>query len=455
MSALCCCAVRAGLDCLSNDDAGSCASAGRNFLDFILTPFITLKELQIFSTTMVKMAMETVDVEVISPTEEAPNEDTSGFQAKYFIKEVLGRGASSVVKRCVEKTTGKEFAVKIVDLTTERTTEADAKEIYNGTKNEIAILRMLAGHPNIVELHEVFESAAFIFLVFELCRKGELFDFLNRVVCLSEKKTRVIMRQLRDVVAFMHSRNVVHRDLKLENILLDDQLNIKVTDFGFAAIIPPGSDDCFTDLCGTPGYLAPEVLKISMYQEQSSYGKPVDLWACGVIMYTLLAGYPPFWHRRQMMMLRMIMEGQYSFAAPEWDDVGQCTKDLIRRMLSVDPQKRITAEDALEHGFFQISTLVRLELSPKQRLKRTIMTVRCMIRIKNLAVTKPQYAIPLSQVVRNPYRYRALRKVIDAGAFKIYGHWVQRNEDESQQSRAIMFQNSVKSELKLRVIPPK
>ncbi|XP_055339576.1 phosphorylase b kinase gamma catalytic chain, skeletal muscle/heart isoform-like [Paramacrobiotus metropolitanus] len=378
------------------------------------------------------------------------NEDTSGFQQRYILKEVLGRGACSVVKRCVEKRTQKEFAVKIVDLTTENATEADATEVYTATKNEIAILRLLAGHPHITELHDVFESATFIFLVFELCRKGELFDHMNQVVTLSEKRTRKIMQQLLQVVDFMHKRNVVHRDLKPENILLDDQLNIKVTDFGFAAIIPEGETGGFRDLCGTPGYLAPEVLKVSMYQGQSPYGKEVDLWACGVIMYTLLAGYPPFWHRRQMMMLRLIMEGQYSFSAPEWEDVSEGPKDVIRQLLVVDPAARMTAEQALAHSFFQIGTFVLQTISPRRRMRRTMLMVRCAVRIHRQLVVKPQTKIPLSQIQRDPYRQRVIRKAIDAAAFKIYGHWVRRDEE---QNRAAMFQNSVKLEMKLLVKP--
>lgn len=378
----------------------------------------------------------------------AINEDTSGFHARYIFKEILGRGASSIVRRCVEKTTKTEFAVKIVDLTNENISDADAREIYSGTKTEIAVLRLLAGHPNIIELHDVYESSTFIFLVFELCKNGELFDYMNKVVTLSEKKTRQIMRQLLGVVDHMHQRNVVHRDLKPENILLDDDKNIKVTDFGFAVIIPAGAKGSFTDLCGTPGYLAPEVLKISMFEGQPPYGMEVDLWSCGVIMYTLLAGYPPFWHRKQMIMLRMIMEGKYSFAAPEWDDISEPPKDLIRKLLMVDPTARISPADAVAHDFFQIGTSVVHTVSSRQRLKRSLLMVRCAVRIQNLSSTKKQLPgkITLAQIQRDPYRQRAIRKIIDAGAFKIYGHWVRKEEE---QNRADMFQNSIKLEMKL------
>ncbi|XP_055339577.1 phosphorylase b kinase gamma catalytic chain, skeletal muscle/heart isoform-like [Paramacrobiotus metropolitanus] len=365
------------------------------------------------------------------------------FYAKYQAKEILGRGASSVVRLCVEKDTGREYAVKVIDVNGDVNPDSqEARDIYDAAMKEIQALRLLAGHPNIIELHDVFISPAFLFLVFELCRKGELFDYLNRVVTLSEKKTRIIMQQLLGAVRFIHDRNVVHRDLKPENILMDDELNVKVTDFGFAAMLTDEQQG-LTDLCGTPGYLAPEVLRANMYEKQAPYGKPVDLWACGVIMYTLLAGYPPFWHRKQMVMLRHIMEGQYSFASPEWADVGDVPKDLIRRLLTVDPHQRITAAAALQHDFFQIKTHLDVHVAARLRLKRSLLLVRAVTRLRRLRIT-PQ---PISrvQVQRDPYKIRVVRKMVDVAAFRMYGHWVHKGEE---QNRADLFQNSLKLEMK-------
>jgi len=293
------------------------------------------------------MNMARDETDDVLPDKDAAKE----FYAKYEPKEILGRGVSSTVRRCVEKETGKEFACKIIDISGD-SSDPEGRAIRESTVQEIQVLRRVAGHPYIIELHNVFESETFIFLVFELCRNGELFDHLTNVVALSEKKTRYIMRQIFEALQHVHKLNIAHRDLKPENILLDDSFNVKLTDFGFARLLK--SDEKLFELVGTPGYLAPEVLKSNMFEKPEGYGIEVDAWACGVVMYTLLVGCPPFWHRKQLTMLRNIMEGRFSFSSPEWDDITDSPKDLISKLLVVDPKRRFTVEDALNHEFFQI-----------------------------------------------------------------------------------------------------
>ncbi|XP_076231015.1 phosphorylase kinase gamma isoform X2 [Calliopsis andreniformis] len=369
-----------------------------------------------------------------------PDKDAAkGFYAKYEPKEILGRGISSTVRRCIEKETGIEYAAKIIDISNE--TNEDGHTMKDATLQEVQILRRVAGHPYIIELHDVFESSTFIFLIFEICKNGELFDYLTSVVTLSEKKTRYIMRQVFEGVQHIHNQGIVHRDLKPENILLDDNLNVKITDFGFARVLK--GEDKLYDLCGTPGYLAPEVLKCNMFENADGYGQEVDIWACGVIMFTLLVGCPPFWHRKQMVMLRNIMEGKYTFTSPEWADITEAPKDLIRKLLVVDPRKRISIKDALEHSFFHTVELKAKSFNARKRFQLAIICVRAVVRIKRLHTT-PE---PLSTQVActDPYRIKILRKVIDGCAFRVYGHWVKKGEG---QNRAALFENTPKTELK-------
>ncbi|XP_011298281.1 phosphorylase b kinase gamma catalytic chain, skeletal muscle/heart isoform isoform X2 [Fopius arisanus] len=371
-----------------------------------------------------------------------PDKDAAkGFYAKYEPKEILGRGISSTVRRCIEKETGIEYAAKIIDISNEPHDGAEGHTMKDATMQEVHILRRVAGHPYIIELHDVFESNTFIFLIFELCKNGELFDYLTSVVTLSEKKTRYIMRQVFEGVLHIHNQGIVHRDLKPENILLDDNLNVKITDFGFARMLKSG--DKLFDLCGTPGYLAPEVLKCNMFENAEGYGYEVDIWACGVIMFTLLVGCPPFWHRKQMVMLRNIMEGKYSFTSPEWVDITDAPKDLIRKLLVVEIEKRISIKDALDHPFFHTVELKAKSFNARKKFQLAILTVRAVIRIKRLHTT-PE---PLSTLVarEDPYRIKVLRKVIDGCAFRVYGHWVKKGEG---QNRAALFENTPKTDLK-------
>ncbi|CAD0204544.1 unnamed protein product [Chrysodeixis includens] len=390
-----------------------------------------------------------------------PDKDAAKeFYARYEPKEIIGRGISSTVRRCIEKETGREYAAKIIDLSQESQDGVDTHIMRDATRQEIHILRMVAGHPYIIELQDVFESETFIFLVFELCKNGELFDYLTSVVTLSEKKTRYIMRQVLEGVRHVHSKCIVHRDLKPENILLDDQLNVKITDFGFAKVLKDGEK--LFELCGTPGYLAPETLKANMFDDAPGYGKEVDM----------LVGCPPFWHRKQMVMLRNIMEGKYSFTSPEWADISDDPKDLIRRLLVVEPKERIDINETLNHPFFntvlwdQDMTPLKKSLSSTSRrmsridqltmaiksggfnargkLRVSLLAVRAACRLRRLPHTNTR-ALPLRDALRDPYTMRVLRKVIDGCAFRVYGHWVKKGEG---QNRAALFENTPKTELK-------
>ncbi|XP_064334633.1 phosphorylase b kinase gamma catalytic chain, liver/testis isoform isoform X2 [Camelus dromedarius] len=344
----------------------------------------------------------------VGPEDELPDwAAAKEFYQKYDPKDVIGRGVSSVVRRCVHRATGQEFAVKIMEVTAERLSPEQLEEVREATRRETHILRQVAGHPHI--------------------RCG-------RESCLTTSQRRW-PSQRRKPVSFLHANHIVHRDLKPENILLDDNMQIRVSDFGFSCHLEPGEK--LRELCGTPGYLAPEILKCSMDETHPGYGKEVDLWACGVILFTLLAGSPPFWHRRQILMLRMITEGQYQFSSPEWDDRSDTVKDLISRLLQVDPEKRMTAEQALQHPFFErCQGSQPWNLTPRQRFRVAVWTVLAAGRVAlSMHRVRP---LTKSALLRDPYALRPVRRLIDSCAFRLYGHWVKKGE---QQNRAALFQH--------------
>jgi len=386
------------------------------------------------------------------------NDIASAFYEKYEPKEILGKGVSSTVRRAVLKETGEDFAVKIIDVS-QSLVDSDGLNLRQQTFREIDILRLVAGHENIIQLIDVFESATYIFLVFELCTNGELFDHLNSVVTISEKRARKIMKQVMEALVHCHSLGVVHRDIKPENILLDKDFNVKVTDFGFAKELQTG--ERLYEVCGTPGYLAPELLKAGMVErdECDGYGQEVDVWACGVVLYTLLVGFPPFWHRKQLMMVRQIMEAKYSFNSAEWADITKAAKDLISKLLVVEPSLRLNINQSLSHEFFHTSAsrrgsktsldsvppVIVKTFNPRRKWRVVLKTVKFVVRISRLKETPEPLSLKTASI--SPYKMRMFRKVIDGAAFRVYGHWVKRGEG---QNRAAMFELSPKTEVRRR-----
>ncbi|XP_049271676.1 calcium/calmodulin-dependent protein kinase type II delta chain isoform X44 [Rhipicephalus sanguineus] len=319
---------------------------------------------------------------------------TTRFSDNYELKEELGKGAFSIVRRCVQKSTGNEFAAKIIN--TKKLSSRDFQKL----EREARICRKL-NHPNIVRLHDSIQEEGYHYLIFDLVTGGELFEDIVAREYYSEADASHCIQQILESVNHCHQNNVVHRDLKPENLLLASKAKgaaVKLADFGLAIEVQ-GEQQAWYGFAGTPGYLSPEVLK------KDPYGKPVDIWACGVILYILLVGYPPFWDEDQHRLYAQIKAGAYDYPSPEWDTVTPEAKNLINSMLTVNPAKRITAAEALKHPWIcqrerVASTLHRQEtvdclkkFNARRKLKGAILTTMLATRNFSSHVTTPNTAI--------------------------------------------------------------
>ncbi|XP_021917741.1 calcium/calmodulin-dependent protein kinase type 1 isoform X2 [Zootermopsis nevadensis] len=276
---------------------------------------------------------------------------------KYNLKELLGTGAFSEVRLAESKEKpGLMFAVKIID-------KKALKGKEDSLENEIKVLRRFSEtttrsdvtssanseetpwlkHPNIVQLLETFEDKHKVYLIMELVTGGELFDRIVEKGSYTEKDASDLIRQVLEAVDYMHEQGVVHRDLKPENLLYyspDEDSKIMISDFGLSKMEDSG---IMATACGTPGYVAPEVLA------QKPYGKAVDVWSIGVISYILLCGYPPFYDENDANLFAQILKGEFEFDSPYWDDISDSAKDFIRQLMCVDVEKRYTCRQALAH----------------------------------------------------------------------------------------------------------
>ncbi|KAH0879439.1 hypothetical protein HID58_066833, partial [Brassica napus] len=261
---------------------------------------------------------------------------------KYELGRTLGEGNSANVKLARDTVSGQSFAVKIIDKS-----RISRLNVSLQIKREIRTLKVLK-HPNIVRLHEVLASKTNIYMVLEYVTGGDLFD---RIVCegkISEREGRKMFQQLIDGLNYCHYKGVFHRDLKLENVLLDAKGHIKITDFGLSALPQHFREDgLLHTACGSPNYVAPEVLVNKGYDGAAS-----DIWSCGVILYAILTGCLPFDDTNLAAICRKIVKGDPPI--PRWISPG--AKTMIKRMLDPNPMTRITiagikANDWFKHDY--------------------------------------------------------------------------------------------------------
>ncbi|KAI1457383.1 checkpoint kinase 2-like protein [Annulohypoxylon moriforme] len=278
---------------------------------------------------------------------------SSAFLQQYTLLDRLGKGHFAEVYLCVEKSTGQRYAVKIFT----KNPGMDEKSKTDGLQQEIAVL-MGVSHPNVLCLKDTFNEKNAVYLVLELAPEGELFNYIVMKQKLSEAETRKLFIQLFQGIKYLHDRNIVHRDVKPENILLTDKdLHVKLADFGLAKII--GEESFTTTLCGTPSYVAPEILAEVKHRK---YTKAVDIWSLGVVLYICLCGFPPFsdeLYSREFpyTLSQQIKSGRFDYPSPYWDSVGDPALDLIDRMLIVEPEKRFTIDQCLTHPWITEKTL--------------------------------------------------------------------------------------------------
>ncbi|XP_032579788.1 calcium/calmodulin-dependent protein kinase type 1 isoform X2 [Drosophila sechellia] len=260
------------------------------------------------------------------------------IEEKYNLHGLLGTGAFSEVRLAESKDSpGEHFAVKIID-------KKALKGKEESLENEIRVLRRLT-HPNIVQLLETYEDKSKVYLVMELVTGGELFDRIVEKGSYTEKDASHLIRQILEAVDYMHEQGVVHRDLKPENLLYyspDDDSKIMISDFGLSKMEDSG---IMATACGTPGYVAPEVLA------QKPYGKAVDVWSIGVISYILLCGYPPFYDENDANLFAQILKGDFEFDSPYWDEISESAKHFIKNLMCVTVEKRYTCKQALAHAW--------------------------------------------------------------------------------------------------------
>ncbi|XP_071662459.1 ribosomal protein S6 kinase alpha-2 isoform X5 [Patagioenas fasciata] len=305
------------------------------------------------------------------------------FTDGYEIKEDIGIGSYSVCKRCVHKATETEFAVKIIDKS-----KRDPSE-------EIEILLRYGQHPNIITLKDVYDDGKYVYLVMELMRGGELLDRILRQKCFSEREASAVLCTITRTVDYLHSQGVVHRDLKPSNILYMDESgnpdSIRICDFGFAKQLRAENGLLMTP-CYTANFVAPEVLK------RQGYDAACDIWSLGILLYTMLAGFTPFANGPDDTpeeILARIGSGKYALTGGNWDSVSDAAKDIVSKMLHVDPHQRLTAVQVLRHPWI----VNREYLSQNQLIRQDIHLVKGAMAATYFALNRAPQAPRLEPVL--------------------------------------------------------
>ncbi|XP_036429171.1 serine/threonine-protein kinase BRSK2 [Colossoma macropomum] len=289
---------------------------------------------------------------------------TAQYVGPYRLEKTLGKGQTGLVKLGIHCITGQKVAIKIVNR------EKLSESVLMKVEREIAILKLIE-HPHVLKLHDVYENNKYLYLVLEHVSGGELFDYLVKKGRLTPKEARKFFRQIISALDFCHNHSICHRDLKPENLLLDEKNNIRIADFGMASL--QVGDSLLETSCGSPHYACPEVIRGEKYD-----GRRADVWSCGVILFALLVGALPFDHDNLRQLLEKVKSGVFHmphFIPPD-------CQALLRGMIEVDPEKRLTLEEIQKHAWYQAG---RNEPCPEQPAPRRV----CVKRILSLTELDP------------------------------------------------------------------
>ncbi|KAL7131400.1 hypothetical protein ABFS83_12G000800 [Erythranthe nasuta] len=299
---------------------------------------------------------------------------TQALESVYSIGKKLGQGQFGTTFLCTDKSNGSLCACKTIPKK-----KLFCKEDYEDVWREIQIMHHLSEHPNVVRIKGTYEDTLFVHIVMEVCAGGELFDRIVEKGHYSEKEAAKLMKTIVGVVESCHSLGVMHRDLKPENFLFlsgQEDSALKATDFGLSVFYKP--DETFSDVVGSPYYVAPEVLC-------KLYGPESDVWSAGVILYILLSGVPPFWAETEPGIFRQILRGKLDFESEPWPAISDVAKDLIRKMLDRNPKTRLTAHQVLCHPWIIDDTVAPdkpLDSAVLSRLKQ----FSAMNKLKKMAL---------------------------------------------------------------------
>ncbi|CAK9204334.1 unnamed protein product [Sphagnum troendelagicum] len=296
-------------------------------------------------TELINAMVKKTEVKIVpgqSFTASVLQRQTENLRDLYTLGRKLGQGQFGVTYLCVEKSTGKEFACKSIAKR-----KLISMEDVEDVRRELHIMHHLSGHPNIVNIKGAYEDVTSVHLVMELCAGGELFDRIIQRGHYSEAKAAELTRTIVGVVEACHSLGVMHRDLKPENFLFSNHSEdaaLKTTDFGLSVFFKPG--EIFTDVVGSPYYVAPEVLR-------KHYGPEADVWSAGVILYILLSGVPPFWAETEQGIFEQVLKSELDFVSDPWPKISGSAKDLLRKMLNPNVAKRLKSHQVLCHPWIR------------------------------------------------------------------------------------------------------